>query len=100
MVWLADQSNPAERTNHKVDRVLGFFSSRPNWDPLYPTHRQASVPLSFGSGGTHSIAGEGVGAPIRKRGQTLLYLGFVGPTRREIITVRGQSYVSRLPKYW
>ncbi len=24
----------------------------------------------------------------------------LGPTRRDIITVRGQSYVSRLPKYW
>jgi hypothetical protein len=23
-----------------------------------------------------------------------------GASRREIITVRGQSYVSRLPKYW
>ncbi len=30
----------------------------------------------------------------------LLYVFFVWSTRREIITVRGQSYFSRLPKYW
>ncbi len=29
-----------------------------------------------------------------------LALPLVGPIRREIITVRGQSYVFRLPKYW
>jgi hypothetical protein len=46
---------------HKVDRVLGFFSSRQNWDPPTP-HPQASVsPRPFGSGGTHSHAGDGVG---------------------------------------
>jgi hypothetical protein len=28
--------------NHRVDRVLGFFSSRPNWDPRSP-HLQTGV---------------------------------------------------------
>jgi hypothetical protein len=44
------------RVMHRVDRVQGFFSSRPNWDPL-PPPPQASVPPL----GTHSLAEEGVG---------------------------------------
>ncbi len=28
-----------------------------------------------------------------------VYMRYLPPTRREIITVRGQFYVSRLPKY-
>jgi hypothetical protein len=38
--------------HHRVDRVLGFFSSRPNWD--YPTPSQQtslSPPPPVGSGG-------------------------------------------------
>ncbi len=39
-----------------VDRVLGFFSIRPNWDP--PPHPQASVPpLGSGGGGGHTRLG-------------------------------------------
>jgi hypothetical protein len=41
---------------HRVDRVLGFFSCRPNWDP--PT------PLLAGGGGDG-------GVPIRTRGQIM-----------------------------
>jgi hypothetical protein len=40
--------------SHREDIVLGFFSSRP------PPNRQASVSPPFGSGGTHSLAEEGV----------------------------------------
>jgi hypothetical protein len=54
--------------DHRVDRVLGFFSGRPNWDPPPPpptSHPLASVsypPLVPVEGGvTHSLAGEGVG---------------------------------------
>jgi hypothetical protein len=37
---------------HRVDRVLGSFSSRPNWDPPPPPHPQVSVhPLWFREGG-------------------------------------------------
>jgi hypothetical protein len=53
-------------SNHRVDRVLGFFSSRPNWDSPTPSHAGESVPLLWfqgGGGGTHSLAGEGVGGP-------------------------------------
>jgi hypothetical protein len=39
--------------------VPGFLSSRPNWLPS-PPHAQASIaPPPFGSGGTHSLSGEG-----------------------------------------
>ncbi len=40
--------------SHKVDRVLGFFSSR------------GAGPEGY----RHSLAGEGVGGPVRTRGQT------------------------------
>ncbi len=46
----------------RVDRVLGFFSSRPNWEPL-PPHPQASVspPLWFRGGGGTLACGRGGG---------------------------------------
>ncbi len=41
------------RGNHRVDRVLGFFSSLPNWDPPHAPPTQASVPpLWFREGHT------------------------------------------------
>jgi hypothetical protein len=55
---------------HRVDRVLGFFFSRPNWDPPppIPSPTGECVP-SFGSeGGTHSLAGEGMGESEFGRG--------------------------------
>jgi hypothetical protein len=37
---------------HRVDKVLCFFSSRPNWDPPPPNPAGASVfPLAGGRGG-------------------------------------------------
>jgi hypothetical protein len=63
---------------HRVDRVLGFFSSRPNWGPPPPLP-QASVSPSFdsgggGGGGAHLLGGDGVGVPIPTRGQVVLYV--------------------------
>ncbi len=61
------------RSNHRVDRVLKVFSTvvRIETHP-HPPHLQASVCPPISSwGGTHSLAGEGVGGPIRTRGQTL-----------------------------
>ncbi len=48
--------------SHKVDRLLGFFSNRPNGVPP-PPHSQVSVSLHFvpGGGGAFSLAGEGMG---------------------------------------
>jgi hypothetical protein len=38
---------------HKVDRVLGFFSSRPNWESPTPSPAgECGPPLWFGGGGT------------------------------------------------
>jgi hypothetical protein len=56
---------------HRVDRVLGIFSSRPNWDSPNPLTRRRVGSPSFGSGGgrgTHSLAGEGVGGPNSDEG--------------------------------
>ncbi len=59
-----------ETPSRRVDRVLGFFSSRPNWDP------QTCVPP--GSGGGHTRLRErGWGVPIRTRGQTLWYSRYI-----------------------
>jgi hypothetical protein len=56
-----------QRGVHREDRVLCFFSSRPNWD--HPHHPQPSVsPFGFGGGGTYSLAGEGVGGSQFGRG--------------------------------
>ncbi len=59
---------------HRVDRALGFFSSRPNWDPPTPWLPQASVSPP-GSGGRDTLSCErwDWGVPIRMRGQTLWY---------------------------
>jgi hypothetical protein len=50
--------------------VLGFFSSRPNWDPLTLSPAGECVPLPFGSGwGIQSLAGEGVGGSSSDEGR-------------------------------
>ncbi len=64
---------------HRVDRVLSFFSSRPNWDSPTPSHASMCVPPPC-SGGEHTRLRErvgGGGVPIRTRGQTLLYSGHI-----------------------
>ncbi len=45
---------------HRVDRVLGFFSSRPNWGPPPPLP-QASVSSSFDSDGGGGTLARGSG---------------------------------------
>ncbi len=52
-------------SEHRVDRVLGFFSSRPNWDPPF----------------TPSPAGECVPTPVWFRGGTIGGVG--GPNSDE-----------------
>jgi hypothetical protein len=60
--------------DHRVGRVLSFFSSRRNWDSPTP-HPQAFVPPPFGSGGRGTLAGERGGGrvPISTRGHTLWF---------------------------
>jgi len=52
---------------NKVAGVPGSLSSRPNWvrPPLY--HKRGVLP-PFGSGGAHSLEGEGVGGPKSDEG--------------------------------
>jgi hypothetical protein len=53
--------------SHRVDRVLGFFSSRPNWVP--PTqipHPQAGGGHSLAEGGEGPIFGRGEGTETVK----------------------------------
>jgi hypothetical protein len=63
-----------ERQIHRVDRVPGFFSSRPNWDPCTPSPSGECV-LPFGSerGGHTRLRERGWGVPIRTREQTPWY---------------------------
>ncbi len=58
----------------RVDRALGFFPSSLNWNSPNP-HPQASVSPTFGSGGgTHSLAGEGLGSPNSDEGTDTVVL--------------------------
>ncbi len=75
--WHVNEQGPPKRFLHKVDRVLGFFSSRSNElgsPPQCPhplTLRRVCPHLLVPGMGTHSLAGEGLVVPIRTRGQTM-----------------------------
>jgi hypothetical protein len=67
-------------TVHSVDRVIGFFSSRPIWKPPPPPPSPSDAgecvphPFGPGGGGTHSHAGEGIGGPNSDEGtDTVVY---------------------------
>ncbi len=68
---------------HRVGRVLSFFSCRRNWDSPIPSTAGECAPPTFGSGGPHSLAGEGVGESQFRPGDihcdTLQYMCFVPP---------------------
>ncbi len=65
-----------ERPIHRVDRVLGFFSSRSNWDYHTPSPASECAPSLVPGGGTQSLVGEWMGVPIPTRGQILWYSFF------------------------
>jgi hypothetical protein len=55
-VGMPPHCNDTKNFRHRIDRVLGIFSSRPNWDSPTP-HLQASLsPLLWftGGGGVHT----------------------------------------------
>ncbi len=52
----------SQQSSHRVDRLLGVCSSRPNWDPPLPRRRLSPLPLWFRRV-VHSLAGEGVEGP-------------------------------------
>ena len=60
---------PVDHVSDKVDRVIGFFSSSPNWDPP-PPHPQASVfpPFWFRGGGGGGTVTSGRGGAQWGRG--------------------------------
>jgi hypothetical protein len=62
------------RWEHRVDRVLGLFSSRPNWDSHTPSPAGECVfpPIWFRGRGTRSLAGEGVEGPNSDEGTDAL----------------------------
>jgi hypothetical protein len=90
------QSDQSHHSLHRVDRVLSFFYSRPNWGSTTP-HIQASVYLppplgsrgdghtrlrergwgSPNSGGTHSPVCEGLGSPNSDEGTNIVVMYFV-----------------------
>jgi hypothetical protein len=62
--------------------VLGFFSSRPNWNSLTPSPAGEFAPpppagYLGGGGGIDSLAGEGVGVPIPTMGQKLWFSRYI-----------------------
>jgi hypothetical protein len=60
-------------TAQSIDRVPGFLSSRPNRLPPLPRPRRVLPSSLCLRGGTHALAGEGAGGPIRTKVQTLWY---------------------------
>jgi hypothetical protein len=73
-------------TLHRVNRVLGLYSE---FGLPHPLIRRRMCPLP-GSGGTHSLAEEGVGVPITTMGQhsryicTLWWFGTLGAGQKRI----------------
>ncbi len=56
------------RWEHRVDKVLGFFSSRPNWDSPTPS----PLPPFSSGGGVHARLREGVEGPNSDEGTDAL----------------------------
>jgi hypothetical protein len=56
--------------DYRIHRVPECLSLRGNWVPLTPSPASVSPPLDpKGGGEQHSLAGEGLGDPIRMTGQ-------------------------------
>ncbi len=67
------------RFNHRVDKVPGFFSSRPKWDPPPPLHpltrwRVCPLPLRFRGGGHSRLRERGWGSPHSDEGTDTVVL--------------------------
>jgi hypothetical protein len=60
--------------HHRVDRVLGLFSSRPIWAPHPLTRKRVCPPPLVPRGETHSLAGEGLGGPNSDEGTDTVVL--------------------------
>ncbi len=60
----------ARNLGYRIDRVVGFFSSRPNRDHPIPSPAGDCVttPFMVSGEGTHSLAGERLGGPNSDEG--------------------------------
>jgi hypothetical protein len=73
---------------HRVGRVLGFFSSRRNWDSPTPFAAGGCAPPLFGLGGrAHSLAREGLGESQFRRLEKSLALCLLcgSPPRHTVV---------------
>ncbi len=59
---------------HRVDRVLGFFSSRPNWDSPTPSPAGECAPLWFWGEGHTGLRERGWGSPNSDEGTDTVVL--------------------------
>ena len=93
-------------TIHRVDRVPGFLSSRPNW-VCPPRHPQASVAPPTHLVPEHTLAcGKGGGRgprtlsdPVRTKGQTLWYSRYcIIPPRYNCTVYRHPSPPTQYPR--
>jgi hypothetical protein len=72
-----------ENIIHRVDRVLGFFSSRPNWDSPTPSPADKCAPPPLVPGGDPLACGKGVERSQFQRGDRhcgtlgIIYMCFV-----------------------
>ncbi len=66
-----------EADQHRVDRVLSFFSSRRNWDSSNPSPAGECAPHPLVQRGAHPLAGEGLGESQFQRGHTLWYSVYI-----------------------
>jgi hypothetical protein len=69
-------SRPLEVFSWQSSQHLNLFFSRRNWDSIHSlTLRRVRSPLLwFGGGGTHLLAGEGVGGPNANEGTDTVVL--------------------------
>ncbi len=80
--------NPLSGTINAA-QSLGFFSSRPNWDPNIPSPAGECVPpLWFRRGVTLACGSGGGGVPISDEGTDTVY--FVSKGRSTVLTSRGE----------
>ncbi len=76
---------------HRVYRVPGFLSSRPNWLPP-PPH----PPALLKGEGRHSLAGEGRREPIQTKGQTLWNSSYLILPPRPLLCIWRNAAASRI----
>ncbi len=84
LIYYSFMPSKQQKLNHRVDRVLGFFLSRPSWDPPStpsPADECVPHPLWFRGWDTPEC-GRGVGGPNSDEGTGTvvlkLYMYFVG----------------------